>query len=256
MPALRALAVVLVLVLASCTEATEVPRSDAAATCPPIRCEPVCEHGLARDADGCETCTCAPPPDDSCRFDEDCALGVDVSGCCGCETGVSAARLAAEPCLIGRGESPPAGCLPDPNRCASVRCAGCEAVVRAICLDGMCAASGECAEGQVPFERGCVAACGSHDDCTLAADYESCCGSCSAVPVSFVEADPCWAESQAASECAPSAGACDGLGCPSPPTDCSAFGGAAFCMADGSCRQTDGECPAGTSDRDGVCVSD
>jgi len=34
--------------------------TDAGLRCTPVTCEIACEHGFARDADGCEICSCAP----------------------------------------------------------------------------------------------------------------------------------------------------------------------------------------------------
>lgn len=227
-----------------------------AATCAPVACTLACEFGFVRGPDGCELCECAPEPDASCTDDSDCVLARNVTGCCGCEQAHPRTRVDSETCLVERGEAPVAGCLPDPEVCAVIDCAACEPVVRALCDGGTCAGSDTCGADDVVFRLGCVPRCGGHGDCTLAADYGSCCGGCSAVPTAFDEADACWAERQSDSDCAPAPGSCDDLGCPSPATDCTLFGGRAMCMEDGSCRQTDGGCPTGFSDVGGVCVAD
>lgn len=226
--------------------------------CEPVTCTLFCEHGFARGPDGCAVCSCAPAPDERCASDGDCAIARDVTGCCGCFDGHAAARVAAEPCLVARGETPTAACLPDPELCATVDCAACAQVVRAVCEAGACVGSDACAAGEVVFGGGCAPACASHADCTLAADYGVCCGGCTPAPVAFVEGDPCWAPRQSESSCAPAPGACDGLGCPSPASDCTAFGGVAVCMADGTCELAgaDGGCPPGSSETSGVCVPD
>lgn len=226
-----------------------------APSCSPVTCALACEFGFLRGADGCELCECAPAPDESCVADSDCVLARDVTGCCGCEQAHARRRTDSETCLVERGGAAPAGCLPDPELCAVVDCAACEPVVRAFCDAGTCAASDECGVGDIVFRSECTPACAGHDECTLAADYGSCCGGCTAVPTAFADGDACWAERQGDSECSPGPGACDDLGCPSPPTDCVMFGGAAVCMDDGSCRQSDG-CPTGFTDVDGVCVAD
>lgn len=226
--------------------------------CVPVGCEIDCEHGLARGPDGCEICACAPAPDATCASADECVIARPTTGCCGCEQAYSRADVDADPCLVERREVPPAGCLPDPAACATIDCAACDTVVRAICEAGTCAGSSECAAGQIVFGLTCIPACASHRDCTLAADYGVCCGGCAGLPRAFVEADACFAERQSESTCAPAPGACDGLGCASPPLDCIASGAVAVCMSDGTCREggLGGACPSGSHEDAGVCVPD
>ncbi|MCB9593008.1 MAG: hypothetical protein H6719_09775 [Sandaracinaceae bacterium] len=229
-----------------------------AGPCGPFECTLDCEHGFTRDARGCEQCACNPPPVEACVDDTECVIARVATGCCSCERGYPRSRVDAEPCLVERGEAPPSGCLPDPEVCAAVDCAACEPLVRAFCDVDTCSQASDCLAGDVEFRQRCVPACASHADCTLAADYGSCCGGCSATPRAYFDLDPCFRERASDTSCAPAPGACDGLGCASPASDCTTFGGAAVCMADGSCREggAGGACPAGSHDEASVCVPD
>lgn len=229
-----------------------------AGACPPVPCTIDCEYGFARGPDGCERCACNPPPDESCVDDSGCVIARETTGCCSCERGYSRDRVNAEPCLVERGHAPPPGCLPDPERCATVDCAACEPVVRAVCEADSCLQSSECVTGDVPFRFTCVAPCAAHSDCTIAANYAQCCGGCFAAPRGYVDADACVAERQSESSCAPAPGACEGLGCASPPFECVGSGPTAVCMADGSCGEggPGGSCPTGSHDEGSVCVPD
>ncbi|MEZ4339038.1 MAG: hypothetical protein R3B82_20665 [Sandaracinaceae bacterium] len=237
---------------------TDASTGDAGFACVPVTCDLACMHGFRRGADGCEICVCNPPPVDTCAVDADCVIARVATGCCSCEFGYPVAQVEADPCLVTRYETPPPGCLPDPDFCAMVDCAACEAAVRAYCDAGTCRSSGECALGEVQIGLECVPACTSHADCTLAADYGQCCGTCQAVPRGYLDLNECFAERQSDSACAPPAGACDDLGCPSPPSDCTAFSGSALCMDDGTCREggSDAACPPGYHDESSVCVAD
>ena len=99
---------------------------------------------------------------------------------------------------------------------------------------GVCVGLDTCRAGEVLALGRCMPACVAHADCVLAANYGDCCGGCDAVHVATDAADPCLATSRSMSECSVPPGACDGLGCPSPPEDCTSFGGNAVCMVDGS----------------------
>ena len=58
--------------------------------CSGVVCEMWCEYGFARDASGCEICSCNPPPrpDADCRSDADCGRGMicEQQGSCACVT--------------------------------------------------------------------------------------------------------------------------------------------------------------------------
>ncbi|MGE0786057.1 MAG: hypothetical protein AB7S26_10240 [Sandaracinaceae bacterium] len=229
--------------------------------CPTLDDCPIrCEFGQSRGADGCSICACNPAPD-PCASDGDCVLATPP-GCCACERAFTRGQVDRDVCLVARGDESgtPPGCDPDPEMCAAVDCAACEAVVRATCVAGECVASSDCAVGDIPFEQRCVSGCTEHADCAVASRYDSsCCGGCSPVPRSVIETDACWAERRSESTCpGPAPGACDGLGCPSAPDDCAAFGGVAVCMEDGSCQLggAGGECPGGTHEAGGVCAPD
>jgi hypothetical protein len=218
-----------------------------------MSCGLLCEHGLATGPNGCDLCACYEPPDDSCAVDSECVLGVDYTDCCSCPAGYTPSRIAAEPCVVFHDEAPPAGCTRDPS-CDGTACR-CAPVLRAICQGGACIASETCAAGDVAHFGHCEPGCATHTDCVSAADYGSCCGSCEPHHAAFVAADRCFAETQAESQCSP--GSCDGLGCPSPPTDCRTFGQAVVCMATGECSYADsgGGCPVGFHDVDSRCVA-
>lgn len=234
-------------------DARPTPVRDAGDICPALGCTVDCEFGQSRDENGCATCACNPAPDRSCTDEGSCVLAVDGAQCCRCFAGFPRALVDAQPCLVERLADAPAGCLPDV--CDTALCGACEPVVRATCEAGTCSASSECADGQVQYERTCAPSCTSHADCTLAADYGSCCGSCRATHTALDAADECLAERLSDSSCEPPPGSCDGLGCASPPFDCG-DSGSAVCMADGLCREggAGGACPTGTSDDNGVCV--
>jgi hypothetical protein len=148
----------------------------------------------------------------------------------------------------------PAGCIRDPS-CEGTACR-CEFPLCAVCESGACVARADCPAGEVMELGGCVPGCASHADCTLAANYGSCCGGCEALTRATVAEDACYAERASESECSPSPGACDGLGCPSPPLDCVMSGGDPVCMASGTCQLggAGGTCPGGSMEMGGVCV--
>jgi hypothetical protein len=58
-------------------------RSCSAPRCPALGCNPMCANGVLKDANGCDTCQCAPAADggpaSGCRSSADCASG----GVCG-----------------------------------------------------------------------------------------------------------------------------------------------------------------------------
>ena len=184
-----------------------------------------------------------PNPNESCATDADCVIAIDTVDCCNCTQAYTRARLEVDRCVVEASagvDSAPSDCM-RPASCEGTQCRCAAPPVRAICQNNRCVSVGPCS---------------SHADCTTAADYESCCGGCEAYHVSVVMGDRCIATSQAESECAPPSGACDGLGCPSPPLDCSSFDNA-VCMRDGTCREggPGGTCPPGFDDVDGRCFS-
>jgi hypothetical protein len=196
-----------------------------------------------------------PDGSDRCTSDDDCALGVDHTDCCHCRRGFTTARVAGDLCVTPIGETAPAGCVDNPS-CDATACR-CANAVRVACESGACVGLDTCPAGEILVLGHCVPPCASHADCVLAADYGSCCGGCSAVHVAADAADPCLAVSQGESSCSPAPGSCDGLGCPSPPTDCSASG-SAVCLEDGTCAEggAGGACPTGTHEMGGRCVPD
>lgn len=247
----------LVILVSACGSSRERTTRDSGPIpdgCTPVTCALYCEYGFARDAGGCEVCSCNPAPADTCAVDAECALAIDYADCCGCAAAFTQSRVDLDRCVAGLRETPPVGCR-DETMCAGVACR-CAPPTRAVCEMGRCVARYDCPDGQLPALYSCVPACASHADCALAADYGVCCGGCSAHHVQTIDEDPCLARTAAESSCSPAPGACDGLGCPSPPTDCSFGGASAVCMADGSCSYggADGACPGGSMEMDGVCV--
>jgi len=230
------------------------PADGSTSDCTPVTCEIACTDGFRRGADGCEICECNPTPDRACADDGDCVLTVDYEDCCGCATAYNASSIDGHSCVRPRGELVPPGCAPDPT-CEGTACR-CEYPYRAVCEAGSCEARSDCPPGEIMELGGCVQRCTTHTDCTLAADYGSCCGSCQTLTRATVDADPCLAERASDSECSPGPGACDGLGCASAPLDCLMFGEAAVCMADGTCNYggAGGSCPGGSMEMGGVCV--
>ncbi len=224
--------------------------TDGGSDCPAPSCGLMCSDGLKRDADGCEICECNPTPDTRCSVDDDCVLAVDHADCCGCRSAYAATSIEGHACIRPVTEPPPPGCAPD--SCTGEACR-CSYPIRAACQSGACVALDDCPAGQVQELGACVAGCASHADCTIAADYGSCCGGCTPLTRATVDANPCYAERSSDSECSP--GSCEGLGCASPALDCSTIG-TAVCMADGTCQLggASGECPAGSMEMGGVCV--
>jgi hypothetical protein len=220
--------------------------------CPELTCGLMCPDGLARGADGCEVCVCNPTPDSSCTVDADCVLAVDYEDCCGCRSAYNASSIEGHSCIRAVNEPAPPGCVRED--CGAM--CRCEFPIRAACESGTCTARTDCPMGEIMELGGCVPACTGHADCTVAADYGSCCGGCQPMTRATVDASPCLAERASDSECSPAPGSCDGLGCPSPALDCVMSGGSAVCMADGTCQLggAGGECPAGSMEMDGVCV--
>ena len=85
--------------------------SDAGQPCPGLGCAPQCSNGVLKDANGCDTCQCAPAPDagGACTTDADCSNG-----------GVCAFLESAGCAAVGQ-------CFPAPTgpRCALASSAGC-----------------------------------------------------------------------------------------------------------------------------------
>jgi hypothetical protein len=245
---LALIALALTLSLAAC------PGGSTPADCPAPACALTCDDGLRRDADGCEICECNPTPDTACATDGDCVLAIRHADCCQCRAAYNAASIAGHACLRPIDEAEPPGCARGES-CEGTACR-CEFPIRAACEGGTCTARSDCPAGEVMELDACAPACAGHADCVLAADYGSCCGGCQALSLATVEAHACYAERAEESGCSPPFGACDGLGCPSPPLDCVASGSAAVCMADGTCQNAgpDGDCPVGSMDVGDVCV--
>jgi len=101
---------------------------------------------------------CAP----ACAAHADCILASVVASCCGnCERVFPRALAADRPCIVPAGDTPPAGCAPDPAECALVDCPDifCAGGHAACMADGQCMfveSTDTCPAGTMDVDGRCV----------------------------------------------------------------------------------------------------
>lgn len=208
------------------------------ASCEPVLCELYCEYGFAPGPDGCETCSCNPPP--SCPEDARCGLYCEfgyVRDARGCETcacvppptcepvlcdlycpyGFARGRDGCELCACNPGPEDP-GCLDDMACLASGAGDYCDFSMP------MCAAP-DCRPDEPCPPAVCYGTCARRVDCPvitceIACEYgfgrdESGCEICACNPPP--PAPPAVRLCLSASACAPMGEYCDTTMCYAPP---------------------------------------